>query len=57
MITILFTGLMAVFLVVTLIRMVTTLREVPIRKGRVAGEAAWAGVLVLLILYNLGLFP
>ena len=50
----LFTGAMAVFLVVTLIRIVTELRETPVNKGRVGGEAAWAGLLVLLILYNLG---
>jgi hypothetical protein len=53
-ITYLFTGIMAIFLVVTLIRIVTELRETPVHKGRVAGEAAWMGLLVLLILYNLG---
>lgn len=53
----LFNGLMGVFLVITLIRIVTELRETPIRKGRIAGEAVWAGVLVLLLLYNFGYIP
>lgn len=52
-----FNALMAIFLVVTLVRIVTELRETPVHKGRVAGEGIWACVLVLLLLYNFGYIP
>ena len=50
-------GFMAVMLVVTIIRIVTELKEAPVHKGRVAGEAVWACVLVLFLLYNFGFLP